>query len=129
MILPPPRSTRSDTPVPYTTLFLSRVFHLGAIPHRMIDAHDSTGFSVGALGISADAHLVVVRLKPDGVIGGHPAVGRQLLLEIVGDANVTGSHGEMRTLGAGEAEDWNAGEQHTTTSVSRLQGYLGERHL
>ncbi|NYG57727.1 quercetin dioxygenase-like cupin family protein [Nocardioides daedukensis] len=106
-----------------------RVFHLGAIPHRMIDAHDSIGFSVGALGISADAHLVVVRLKPGGTIGGHPAPGRQLLLVIDGDATVTGGQGDQRTVGPGEAAVWEAGEQHTTSSVNGLLGFLVEGDL
>ncbi len=41
-----------------------RVIRLDAVPRRGIDSPGSAGFTVGALGITADAHLVVVRLAP-----------------------------------------------------------------
>ena len=53
-----------------------RILDLTELPHRPIEAHGSRGFSVGAFGLSADAHLVAVTLTPGGVIGRHPAIGR-----------------------------------------------------
>src|SRR3546814_5617618 len=47
MILPPPRSTRTDTPFPYTTLFRSRVD--AGLVHRAL----VVGEGVGAVGQGA----------------------------------------------------------------------------
>src|SRR3546814_943689 len=41
MIRRPPRSTRTDTPFPYTTLFRSPVATARRNPHRAIDAKDA----------------------------------------------------------------------------------------
>ena len=41
-----------------------RVLRLDAVPRRGIESPGSAGLTVGALGITADAHLVVVRLRP-----------------------------------------------------------------
>ena len=57
-----------------------RILDLADLPHRPIEAHGSRGFSVGAFGLGADTHLVAVSLAPGGVIGPHPAIGRQLLV-------------------------------------------------
>ena len=40
-----------------------RILDLADLPHRPIEAHGSRGFSVGAFGLSADAHLVVGRAR------------------------------------------------------------------
>lgn len=106
-----------------------RVFRLDQIPHRPVEANSSTGFAVGALGITAEAHLVVVRLAPGGVIGQHPAVGRQILLVVDGDATVTGADDAPRALGPGEAAVWEPGEPHTTTTEHGLLGFVVEGDL
>ena len=67
-----------------------RILDLADLPHRPIEAHGSRGFSIGAFGISADAHLVAVSLAPGGTIGRHPAAGRQLLVVLSGEAEVSG---------------------------------------
>ncbi|MFA6299381.1 MAG: hypothetical protein WC642_09445, partial [Nocardioides sp.] len=67
-----------------------RILELAARPGRRIDAHGSRGFSVSALGLTADAHLVAVTLAPGGVIGRHPAAARQMLVVLTGDATVSG---------------------------------------
>ena len=71
-----------------------RVLDLADLPHRPIEAHGSRGFSVGAFGISADAHLIAVTLAPGGTIGRHPAAGRQLLVVLRGEAEVSGAEGD-----------------------------------
>ncbi len=93
-----------------------RILSLTDLPHRPVEAHGSRGFSVGAFGISADAHLVAVSLVPGGVIGRHPAGGRQLLIVLSGEAEVAGAEGAVRRLTAGSAAVWEPGELHETRS-------------
>src|SRR3546814_13157929 len=54
MIRPPPRSTRTDTLFPYTTLFRSGDLNMrGAFIHMAADAAVSAGVVVGALAMMA----------------------------------------------------------------------------
>lgn len=106
-----------------------RIIELGAIAHRTIDAHGSTGFQVGAFGISAEANLVMVRLRPRGWIGRHPAAGRQLLVVVEGDAIVSGSDGVDVEIGVGQAAVWEPDEQHATRSASGLVAMVVEGDL
>ena len=106
-----------------------RILDLAGVPHRAIDAHGSRGFSVGAFGISADAHLVAVTLAPGGSIGRHPAVGRQLLVVLDGDAEVSGSDGTVRQLSPGQAAVWEPGESHETRSAGGLSAMIVEGDL
>lgn len=103
-----------------------RVLDLSGLPHRPIDAHGSRGFSVGAFGICADAHLVAVALAPGGVIGPHPALGRQLLVVLTGEADVRGAEGDVRRLVTGEAAVWEPGEMHETRSAGGMTGMIVE---
>jgi quercetin dioxygenase-like cupin family protein len=106
-----------------------RVLDLSDLPHRPIEAHGSKGFSVGAFGISADAYLVAVTLAPGGTIGRHPAVGRQLLVVLTGEAEVAGAEGTVRRLTAGQAAVWDPGEQHETRSPSGMSAMIVEGDL
>ena len=106
-----------------------RILELADLPHRPIDAHGSRGFSVGAFGISADAHLVSVSLGPNGVIGRHPALGRQLLVVLAGEASVSGSDGVTRQLSPGQAAVWEPGESHETRSATGLSALIVEGDL
>ena len=106
-----------------------RILDLADLPHRPIEAHGSRGFSVGAFGLSADAHLVAVSLAPGGVIGRHPAVGRQLLVVLSGGAQVCGADGVVRHLSPGQAAVWEPGEQHETRSPSGLSALIVEGDL
>ena len=106
-----------------------RILDLTDLPHRPIEAHGSRGFSVGAFGLGADTHLVSVTLTPGGRIGRHPAVGRQLLVVLAGDAEVSGSGGETHVLGAGQAAVWEPGESHETRSASGLSALIVEGDL
>ncbi len=106
-----------------------RVLRLDAVPRRRPDAHGSKGFGLGALGITADSHLVVVRLDAGGIIGRHPAAGRQLLVVIDGDARVAGHDGIPTDLGPGEAAVWEPGEHHETRSRTGLTALVLEGDL
>lgn len=106
-----------------------RILELSQTPHRPIDAHGSQGFSVGAFGITAESHLVMVRLAPRGWIGRHPAAGRQLLVVIEGDAIVSGGDGVDVEIGVGQAAVWEPDEQHATRSRSGLVAMVVEGDL
>lgn len=106
-----------------------RILSLGDLPHRPVDAHGSRGFSVGAFGISADAHLVAVTLTPGGTIGPHLAVGRQLLVVLSGVAEVAGAEGDVRRLDVGQAAIWEPGEMHETRSPGGLLAMIVEGDL
>jgi quercetin dioxygenase-like cupin family protein len=106
-----------------------RVLDLTELPHRPIDGHGSRGFSVGAFGLSADAHLVSVALAPGGVIGRHPAAARQLLVVLDGEAEVSGADGAPRRLSAGQAAVWEPGESHETRSATGLSALIIEGDL
>ncbi|WP_457208504.1 cupin domain-containing protein [Nocardioides sp. P5_C9_2] len=106
-----------------------RILPLTDLPHRPVEAHGSRGFSVGAFGISADAHLVAVSLDAGGVIGRHPAGGRQLLVVLSGEAEVAGAEGVVRRLSAGSAAVWEPGEVHETRSPTGMTGMIVEGDL
>jgi quercetin dioxygenase-like cupin family protein len=103
-----------------------RVLTLGSRPGRPIDSNGSRGFDVTAFGITAEAHLVTVRLKAGGVIGRHPAAGRQLLVVLSGDAVVAGSSGDPVVLRPGQAAVWEPNEPHETRSTTGLVALLVE---
>lgn len=103
-----------------------RILDLGALPHRPVEAHGSRGFSVAAFGMMAEAHLVTLRLVPGGVVGRHPAAGRQLMIVLEGDAVVAGADGEEREIGPGRAAVWEPGEPHTTRSAGGLWALVVE---
>ncbi|EON23931.1 MULTISPECIES: cupin domain-containing protein [Nocardioides] len=106
-----------------------RILSLTDLPHRPVDGHGSKNFSVGAFGICADAHLVAITLGPGGVIGRHPASGRQLLVVLSGEAQVAGHDGTVRTIGAGEAAVWEPGEPHETRSPAGMTAMIVEGDL
>jgi len=103
-----------------------RILTLGDRPGRDVDAFGSRGFDVTAFGITAEAHLVTVRLAPGGLIGRHPAAGRQLLVVLSGDAAVSGSYGDPVPIGPGQAAVWEPNEQHETRSSTGLVALLVE---
>lgn len=103
-----------------------RIVDLEAVPRRRIEAHGSLGFDIGALGVTADAALVVVRLGPGGRIGRHPAAGRQLLVLLTGDARVAGYDGTPVDLSPGQAAVWEPDEAHETRTVAGLTALVIE---
>lgn len=106
-----------------------RILDLGALPHRHNEAHDSRRLYVGAFGISADAHLVAVTLAPGGSIGRHPASGRQLLVVLTGEAEVSGADGSVQVIYPGQAAVWEPGESHATHSGAGLLAMIVEGDL
>lgn len=106
-----------------------RILELDSVPHRPIDAHGSRGFEIGAFGVGADTSLVMVRLRPGGVIGRHPAAGRQLLVVLEGDARVSGGHGDPVDLRPGQAAVWEPHELHETRTTSGLVAMVVEGDL
>ncbi len=108
---------------------LMRILDLSSAPRRPVEAHASVGFSIAAIGITAETHLVAVSLRPGGVIGRHPAAGRQLLVVLTGDAVVSGSDGEAVAIGPGQAAVWEPGEPHETRSVTGVSALVVEGDL
>lgn len=106
-----------------------RILDLAALPHRRIEANGSHSFAVGAFGICADAHLVAVTLAPGGLIGRHPASGRQLLVVLVGEAQVSGADGTVQVIYPGQAAVWEPGESHETRSGAGLTALIVEGDL
>lgn len=106
-----------------------RILDLSSAPRRPVEAHGSVGFSIAAIGITAETHLVAVSLRPGGVIGRHPAAGRQLLVVLTGDAVVSGSDGEAVAIGPGQAAVWEPGEPHETRSVTGVSALVVEGDL
>lgn len=106
-----------------------RIVSLDAVPRRRVEDHASKGLTVGALGITADAHLVVVQVRPGGVIGRHPAAGRQVLVVVSGDATVSGSNGVTSDIGPGEAAVWEPNEPHETRTEGGLVALVVEGDL
>lgn len=106
-----------------------RILTLAGLPHRTVDANGSRGFSIGAFGVSAEAHLVAVNLSPGGVIGRHPALGRQLLVVLSGEADVSGADSIVRKIGPGEAAVWEPGEEHETRTSTGLVALVVEGDL
>jgi mannose-6-phosphate isomerase-like protein (cupin superfamily) len=89
------------------------------LPSREITHFGSQGLthSRAARGETWQVSLVTL----DGVIGGHEAVSRQLLVVLAGRVACS-THDAREELGVGEAVEWQEGEWHETRSleVSRL---------
>ncbi|WP_148613158.1 cupin domain-containing protein [Nocardioides rubriscoriae] len=103
-----------------------RILELSAAPRRPVEAHGSLGVSIGAIGITAEAHLVTLALRPGGAVGRHPAAGRQLLVVLDGDAEVSGSNGDPVVIGPGQAAVWEPNELHQTRTTSGLLALVVE---
>src|SRR3546814_8852417 len=63
MIRRPPRSTRTDTLVPYTTLFRSNVYRQVTFVSGTFSGNDDTGHGTAVAGITA------AKDNSDGVVG------------------------------------------------------------
>ena len=94
-----------------------RIIDLAQLDARPVDRFDSTGFSVAGLARGTETHSAVLTLEPDGVIGRHPAVGRQILVLLRGDARVSGADGAPHDLIPGQAVVWEPDEQHETRTT------------
>lgn len=91
-----------------------RVLQIDALPAHPISHFDSHAFTVAPIASGGETHVVAARLGPGGVIGRHPAVGRQILVVLDGQAVVSGDNGATAVLNRGQAAVWEPGEHHET---------------
>ncbi|MEU0089381.1 hypothetical protein [Kribbella sp. NPDC006257] len=102
------------------------IIRLNLVPSGPVSRFGSEGFSVAGVGRIQAGHLACLRLAADGRIGRHPAVGRQLLLLVSGDATVSGDDGAPVELMPGEVAVWAPGESHETTSDAGMTAFVVE---
>ena len=119
----PPRRTfvvvpaiREDGPV--------HVFAIDHMAARNISSFGSSGF--GVVPVAADAHVVVAKLAPGGIIARHPAVVDQVLVVLSGEAGVSGEDAVKQVLRPGSAALWVAGESHETSSEVGMTALIVE---
>ncbi|WP_409295538.1 cupin [Peribacillus sp. SCS-26] len=72
------------------------------------------------------AHIGVMHLDANGLVGHHQAVVPQLLLIVSGEGWVCGSAGEYFKLQSGEAAFWEKGEWHETKTDTGLTAIVIE---
>ncbi len=92
---------------------------------RSITNFESFGLTVTQLARSV-ASAACLRLAPGGVIGRHPAVGRQIFAVVTGTGTVCGSDRRVVPIVAGQAAIWAAGEEHETRSTDGLTAIVLE---
>jgi quercetin dioxygenase-like cupin family protein len=83
----------------------------GVVIHHPIDG-------LGLLTSSGPAVMVTANLDPGGVIGRHPATGRQALAVVSGTIEVWGGDGTALDLTAGQLVMFEPGEEHETRAVT-----------
>jgi quercetin dioxygenase-like cupin family protein len=81
---------------------------------RDATAHGSSNARVKRL--AGSAHVVVMEIEAEGIVGRHPAVGAQLFAVVRGTGWVSGGDGQREQISAGEAVLWEPGEQHESGS-------------
>jgi hypothetical protein len=81
---------------------------------RPVTAPGSVNAAVRRL--SAEAHVVVIRVEAGGVVGRHPAGLAQLFVVVRGAGWVSGGDGEREPIKAGAAVLWESGEEHESGS-------------
>src|SRR4051794_10732332 len=106
-----------------------RVLHLWSIAGHPISQFDSHAFTIAPIAKGGATHLVAARLEPGGAIGRHPALGRQMLVVLEGQAVVSGDTGDSATLEPGQAALWEPGENHETRTEQGLLALLVEGDL
>jgi GrpB-like predicted nucleotidyltransferase (UPF0157 family) len=80
-----------------------------------------SSFRIGPLtGPGSQMQAQVMFLEPGGVIGRHPAAGRQLFAVMSGSGEVTGADGASREIGPGYAALWEPWEEHGVTTAAGL---------
>jgi hypothetical protein len=95
---------------------------------RAIDRFGSRAFTHYPLAHEHDeSALSALELGPAGVIGRHPAAARQLFLVVDGSGEVSGADGVFQPIAAGEAAEWEPGEEHETRTATGLLAIVFER--
>ena len=92
------------------------------LPSRAIEHFGSRGFLHHRVAVG---HVQVSYAELDGVIGGHDAASRQLLLVLAGSVGCS-SRDDSLELGVGEAVEWQEGEWHETRSLEQSRLLLIE---
>lgn len=101
-----------------------RVISTEELTAQNVTSFGSDGF--GVVPMAVDAHVVLARLAPGGIIGRHPATVDQCLVVLSGEAEVSGADGVARILHPGSAALWTAGESHETCSRPGLTAVIVE---
>jgi quercetin dioxygenase-like cupin family protein len=76
--------------------------------------------------LAGDAHVVVIAVRPGGVVARHPAVVTQLFVVVNGSGWVSGRDGERERISAGEAVLWEPGEEHESGSDDGMTALVVE---
>ncbi len=90
---------------------LERFSSHGVVVHHPVDG-------VGLLTSGGPATMVTVEFEPGGVIGRHPAVGRQALAVVSGAVEVWGGDGHAVDLAVGQLVLFEPGEEHETRAIT-----------
>jgi quercetin dioxygenase-like cupin family protein len=70
--------------------------------------------------------VAIFRVAAGGRLLRHPATYPQILAVLEGSGEVSGADGVEQAISAGEAVFWHEGEEHETTSESRLTALIIE---
>ncbi len=104
-----------------------QIFSFEKATGEEIGLFGSQGFVLSRLAKwSAEGVVSVAHLLPNGVIGGHQAVGDQLLLVVWGAGEVRGAEGSAAPIINGQAVFWQDGEWHETRTVGGLTAVIIE---
>ena len=76
--------------------------------------------------LAPSAHVVVIEIRPGGVVARHPAVVAQLFVVVRGSGWVSGADGGREEIGAGEAVLWDPGEEHESGSDEGMTALVVE---
>ena len=68
----------------------------------------------------------IFRVAPGGGLGRHPATGPHILAVLEGSGHVSGAHGDLHPISAGEAVFWSPGEEHEMQSETGLTALILE---
>jgi quercetin dioxygenase-like cupin family protein len=83
----------------------------GVVVHHPVD-------DGGLLTSGGPATMVTAEFEPGGMIGRHPAVGRQALAVVSGAVQVWGGDGHALDLVAGQLVLFEPGEDHETRAIT-----------
>lgn len=107
-----------------------RILNALSLPGRSVTRFGSEGFTAGTVARGDSLQIGVLRLDAGGCIGRHPAVERQILLLLEGDASVSGDFDHPSVeLGPGQAATWEPNESHETRSRTGMTALVIEGYF
>jgi len=83
----------------------------GVVVHHPVDG-------IGLLTSDGPATMVTAEFVPGGVIGRHPATGRQALAVVSGAVEVWGGDGHAVDVAVGQLVVFEPGEEHETRAIT-----------